>query len=73
MGALPQLDRAVSLCQNTDLPGWLPLVAPAWGVAHALAGHVAEVVPLLTQAMEQVTAVGSVDLQARCGLSLGEA
>jgi tetratricopeptide (TPR) repeat protein len=37
-----------------------------------MTGRVADTVPLLTQAMKQVTAAERVDLQALCGLSLGE-
>jgi tetratricopeptide (TPR) repeat protein len=45
-----------------------PLVA-----AYTLDGRVADTMPLLTQAMEQTMAMGRVDFQAFCRLSLGEA
>ena len=52
-GALPLLERAVGLCQETDLPLYFPWVAAALGAAYTLAGRVAEAVPLLTRAVEQ--------------------
>jgi class 3 adenylate cyclase/tetratricopeptide (TPR) repeat protein len=71
--AVPRLERAVSLCQDVDLPFWFPFIAPALGAAYTLGGHVADAVPLLTQAMEQATAMERVDVQALCRLALGEA
>jgi tetratricopeptide (TPR) repeat protein len=70
--ALPLLERAVSICQDMDLRGNFPLVAPTLGAAYTLAGRVADAVPLLTQAMEQATATETVFHQALCDLSLGE-
>jgi tetratricopeptide (TPR) repeat protein len=71
--ALPLLERAVGLCQDADLPLYFPEMAPDLGTAYTLGGRVADAVPLLTQAMEQATAMNRVDFQALCGLSLGEA
>jgi DNA-binding NtrC family response regulator/tetratricopeptide (TPR) repeat protein len=72
--ALPLLERAVSLCQDADIPVWFPLVAMVLGAAYTLAGRVADAVPLLTQAMKQSTATERlVDFQALCLLFLGEA
>ena len=71
--ALPLLERAVGICQDADLPAWFPRMAAALGAAYTLAGRVADAVPLLTQAMEQATAMEMVDFQAFCRLSLGEA
>jgi tetratricopeptide (TPR) repeat protein len=48
-------------------------MAVALGAAYILGRHVADAVPLLTQALEQTTATGWVGLQALCHLSLGEA
>ena len=42
------------------------------GAAYALSGRIADAMPLLTQALEQETALGRADTQARCRLSLGE-
>ena len=71
--ALPQLERAVSICQDADLPAWFPRMAVPLGAAYILSGRVADAVPLLTQAMEQATAMELVNFQAGCHLALGEA
>ncbi|HEY7494913.1 MAG TPA: adenylate/guanylate cyclase domain-containing protein [Candidatus Tectomicrobia bacterium] len=71
--ALPLLERAMSLCQDADLPLFFPWIAAALGTAYALAGRGADAVPLLTQALEQATATATVVHQALCRLSLGEA
>jgi tetratricopeptide (TPR) repeat protein len=42
-------------------------------VAYTLSGRVADAVPLLTQAMEQATAMDRSEFQTLCGLFLGEA
>jgi class 3 adenylate cyclase/DNA-binding winged helix-turn-helix (wHTH) protein/tetratricopeptide (TPR) repeat protein len=71
--ALPMLEQVVSLCQDTDLQGYVPRVAPALGAAYTLAGRVVAAVPLLTQAMEQTTVKETVAYQALCSLPLSEA
>jgi class 3 adenylate cyclase/tetratricopeptide (TPR) repeat protein len=71
--ALPRLERAMGICQDADLPLFFPWIAAALGAAYALAGRVADAVPLLTQAMEQATATETVVHQELCRLSLGEA
>jgi tetratricopeptide (TPR) repeat protein len=71
--ALPQLERAVGICQDVDLRGWFPRMAAALGGAYTLAGRVTDAVPLLTQAIEQATAMDRGNLQALCSLSLGDA
>jgi tetratricopeptide (TPR) repeat protein len=71
--ALPRLERAMSICQDADLPLFFPRMAWALGAAYALGGRVADTVPLLTQALEQPTFTDRVDNQALCRLSLGEA
>ena len=71
--ALPLLERAVDLCQVADLPVYFPVMASALGAAYTLAGCVAHAMPLLTQALEQTTAQGTVADQALCRLPLGEA
>jgi tetratricopeptide (TPR) repeat protein len=71
--ALPLLERAVSVCQDADLPVWFPWVATALGAAYTLVGRVSDAVLLLTRAMEQTIAVETVVFQALCSLSLGEA
>jgi class 3 adenylate cyclase/tetratricopeptide (TPR) repeat protein len=67
--ALPRLERAVGICQEANLPVYFPWVAAALGAAYTLAGRVTDAVPLLTQAMARER----VDVQALCGLALGEA
>ena len=69
--ALPRLERAVGLCQEADLPAYFPLLAAALGVTYTLAGRLADAVPLLTRALEQLSI--AVDFQAHCQLFLGEA
>jgi class 3 adenylate cyclase/tetratricopeptide (TPR) repeat protein len=73
--ALPLLARAVGLYHEheADLPTYFPRLAAALGAAYTLGGRVADAMPLLTQAMEQSTAMGRVYYKALCGLSLGEA
>jgi tetratricopeptide (TPR) repeat protein len=71
--ALPPLERAMSICQDADLPIYFPLMAPALGTAYTLGWRVADAVPLLTQALEQTTAPEMRGMQALCSLSLGEA
>jgi len=71
--AFPLLERAVGLCQDADLPVYFPWMAAALGAVYTLSGRVADAVLLLTQAMEQTTAMDNVVAQALCRLSLGEA
>jgi tetratricopeptide (TPR) repeat protein len=71
--ALSQLERALGICQDADLPFYFSWVAAALGAAYTLSGRVADARPLLTQAMEQTTAMGVGLLQGLCGLSLGAA
>src|SRR5262249_22822295 len=54
--ALPRLERAMSLCQDADLLFYFRMIAPPLGVVYTLGGRVADAVPLLTQAIEQMTA-----------------
>jgi class 3 adenylate cyclase/tetratricopeptide (TPR) repeat protein len=71
--ALPQLERAVSLCQEADLPLYFPWVAGALGAAYSLAGRGTDAVPLLTQALEQTMTMETAGFQTLCRLFLGEA
>jgi tetratricopeptide (TPR) repeat protein len=71
--AVPLLERALDICQTTDLPVRFPRLAATLGVAYTLAGRVADAVPLLTQALERTTAMEMAVYQALCSLSLGEA
>ena len=72
--AVPLLERAVSLCQDADLPFYFPLMASALSTAYTLGGRVADAVPLCTQVMEQTTATGMSGFEeVLCRLFLGEA
>ena len=72
--ALPLLERVMGMCQDTGLTAWSTLIAePSLGAAYTLGGRVADALPLLTQALEQLMSMERVDFQARCHLSLGEA
>src|SRR5262245_26352754 len=71
--ALSLLERAVSLCQEVDLPTNFPWMAEPLGAAYTLGGRLVDALPLLTQALDQATVMERGDLQARCHLSLGEA
>jgi predicted ATPase/class 3 adenylate cyclase len=71
--ALSLLERAVSLCQEADLPTNFSWVAEPLGAASTLAGRIVDAVSLLTQALEQIIATETVAFQALCCLSLGEA
>jgi tetratricopeptide (TPR) repeat protein len=70
--ALTLLERAVSICREADLPFFFPQMASALGAAYTLAGRAADTVPLLTQALEQITVMELMGLQALCRLSLGD-
>jgi tetratricopeptide (TPR) repeat protein len=71
--ALPLLERAMSICQEADLPRYFPQEARALGAAYTLAGRIADAVSLLTQALEQTRATARVTDQTLCSLPLGEA
>jgi class 3 adenylate cyclase/tetratricopeptide (TPR) repeat protein len=71
--ALPLLERAMGICQETDLPVYFPIMAAALGAAYTLGGRCADAMPLLTQALEQTMAMDMVGWQALCSLLLGEA
>ena len=71
--ALPRLAHAVRICQDADLPFWFPLMAAFLGAASTLAGHLAEALPLLTQALAQSMVMDTVGFQTPCRHALGEA
>jgi class 3 adenylate cyclase/tetratricopeptide (TPR) repeat protein len=71
--ALPRLERAIGICQEADLPLFVPRMAAALGAAYTLSGRVADAVALLMQATEQTTAADMAGFQALCSLPLGEA
>jgi tetratricopeptide (TPR) repeat protein len=53
--AIAALQRGQDLCQVANVQVWLPPTAAALGYTYALAGCLAEAVPLLEQAVEQDT------------------
>jgi tetratricopeptide (TPR) repeat protein len=71
--ALPQLEQAMGICQDADLPFYFPRIAGPLGAAYILSGRAVDAMPLLTQALEQTTAPEMVGYQVLCRLSLGEA
>jgi tetratricopeptide (TPR) repeat protein len=71
--ALPTLERAVGLCQDTERPAWFPLMATALGATYSLSGRITDAVSLLTPVVEQTTEIEVVVDQALCSLTLGEA
>jgi tetratricopeptide (TPR) repeat protein len=71
--ALPWLEQAMDICQNTEFLSNFPLIAAALGAVYTLCGRVADAVSLLTRAMEQSTAMESVHFETLCSLPLGEA
>jgi tetratricopeptide (TPR) repeat protein len=71
--ALLQLEHALSLSQDVDLPMYFPRMAAALGAAYILARRVGEAVPLLTRAIAQTTGSEVVGFEALCPLVLGEA
>ena len=71
--ALPRLERAMDLGQDTDLPVFFPRMAVPLGAAYLLSGRVVDAVQLLTLAVEQTMATATAGFQAPCALALGEA
>jgi tetratricopeptide (TPR) repeat protein len=63
----------MSICQDADLPILFPRMAGSLGAAYILVGRISEAVSLLTQAVEQSTAMERVGVHVLCDLSLGEA
>jgi class 3 adenylate cyclase/tetratricopeptide (TPR) repeat protein len=55
--AISVLERGLELCQTLNIPLLFPVVAAALGSASALSGRSAAALPLLEQAVEQVTSV----------------
>jgi tetratricopeptide (TPR) repeat protein len=70
--ALPLLERAMGICQEADLPLFVPRMAAALGAAYALSGRVDDAVGLLTPALAQTRGAEMAGFQALCSLPLGE-
>src|SRR5262249_3291904 len=58
---------------NANLSAYSPRIAAPLGAVYTLGERVADAVPLLTQALEQATAMERIGFQALCSLTLGEA
>jgi tetratricopeptide (TPR) repeat protein len=71
--ALPQLERAVSICHERDLQAFFARMAAALGAAYTLDRRLTEAVPLLTQTLEYCRAQGRAYIETLCRLPLGEA
>jgi class 3 adenylate cyclase/tetratricopeptide (TPR) repeat protein len=71
--AIPVLERAVSLCQDRDIPLIFPWVASFLGLVYTLAGRGAEGVSLLEQAVEQAVSTDRRAYMALWVALLGEA
>ena len=71
--ALPVLERAVSLCEDADLPFQFSILAPTLGAAYVLCGRVNEAVRLLERALEQATASSTIPIRMLQLSALGEA
>src|SRR4030095_6786100 len=57
--AIPVLERGLELCRVFNILLWFPETAAALGCAYALASRVAEALPLLEQAEQRGTALGT--------------
>ena len=68
---LPLLERAVSICQDADLPGFFPRIASALGAGYTLDGRVADAVSLLTSVREQSIAMGRAHYETLCSSRWG--
>jgi tetratricopeptide (TPR) repeat protein/energy-coupling factor transporter ATP-binding protein EcfA2 len=62
--AIEVLERGRALCQSTDAPFQTHLNAASLGYAYALVGRVADGLPLLDDAVEQVTRTGGLFSQS---------
>jgi tetratricopeptide (TPR) repeat protein len=71
--ALSLLEHAVRICREADFPAYFPRLASALGAAYSLAGRVADAISLLTQALEQLTAMTRTHFETICSLPLSEA
>jgi class 3 adenylate cyclase/tetratricopeptide (TPR) repeat protein len=71
--ALSLLERAVSLCQELAFSLYFPMMAVTLGEAYTFSERITDAVPLLTQAIEQSTAVENVYFETFCRVSMGAA
>jgi predicted ATPase/class 3 adenylate cyclase len=71
--ALSLLEHAVHICREADFPAYFPRMAAALGAVYSLGGRVADALPLLTQALEQLTTMTRTHFETICSLPLSEA
>src|SRR5262249_33463448 len=71
--ALSFLEHAVCLCGGAVSPAYFPRLATALGAAYRLGGRVTDTIALLTQALEQLTAMTRTHFETVCSLPLSEA
>src|SRR5262249_15117138 len=62
--AIPLLERGLALCQTADFPEPFAVIAPILAATHALAGRMAEALPLLDQMLERVSPGSRMRFQA---------
>jgi tetratricopeptide (TPR) repeat protein len=76
-GALPTattvLERSLRLCQSDNISFYFPIIASSLGAVYALAGRVAEALPLLDQMRERVVTGGRTPYQPSVLAELSEA
>jgi class 3 adenylate cyclase/tetratricopeptide (TPR) repeat protein len=71
--ALALLERAVSLCQEVAFSVYFPMMATTLGEAYTLSERITDAVPLLTQTIEQSTAVENVYFETFCRVAMSTA
>jgi len=71
--AIPILERGLVLSQTADFPQVFSVFAPILGATYALAGRIAEALPLLDQALERVATGSSMLFHALVLTELSEA
>src|SRR4030095_218800 len=71
--AIPTLEQSLAVCQSANIPRFFPLSAACLGAAYALAGRVAEALPLLDQVLERIASGSRVSREASVLPELSEA
>ncbi len=71
--AISMLERGLALCQSANILLFFPLTASILGAAYALAGRIAEALPLLDQTLEHAASVSRMPYHAFVLTELSEA